>query len=100
MITAFFGTSDWLDANSALAKKFAATLRRTAAWANANPAAAAPILERFTKIPAATVAQMARATYADTIVAAQIQPVIDILAEYKFIPSRFPAADIIWTAKA
>ena len=100
LITAFFSTADWLDQNPALAKKFAATIKRTADWANANVAATTPILERITKIPAATIAQMVRTTYADTVLPTQIQPVIDILAEYKFITSKFPASDIIWTPKA
>jgi len=72
-------------------------IRKTAQWANTNQAAAATILERVSKIPAATVGQMNRVVFGETLDVATIQPVIDATAQYKFIAKTFPVADMFWS---
>lgn len=97
LFTVYFSTIDWLTKNAATAKKLAAVLKQTAIWANTNEAASDKLLEKTSKIPAATLAQMNRAVHAETIDPAQVQTVIDTMADYKFSPGRFPASEVIWT---
>jgi len=97
MITTHFATKDWLDAHSAAAHAFIGALHQTAQWANKNPAAAAAILERVSKIPAETVGVMNRVVFAESLDAATIQPVIDATAQYKFLPKTFNVAEMFWS---
>jgi NitT/TauT family transport system substrate-binding protein len=97
LLTAYFANSDWLAQNPAAAKKVAGALRQAAIWARGNAAATVPILEKYSKIPAAVLSQVARARHGETLEPALIQPVIDTMADYKFSPRRFPAAEVCWT---
>jgi NitT/TauT family transport system substrate-binding protein len=96
-ITTHFANNAWLDAHPAAAHAFIDAIRKTAQWANTNQAAAATILERVSKIPAATVGQMNRVVFGETLDVATIQPVIDATAQYKFIAKTFPVADMFWS---
>ncbi len=96
LLTAYFANSEWLAQNAAAAKKVVGVLRQAALWARANGPATVPILEKYSKIPAAVLAQVARARHGETLEPALIQPVIDTMAEYKFSAQRFPAADVCW----
>ena len=100
MITAYYGSNDFLNKNAATAKKVLAALKLAATWANANKAASATILEKYTKIPAASIMQMNRVAFPETLEAAAIQPQIDVLADFKFLPSRFPAQSLFWSGVA
>lgn len=97
MITAYYGSNDFLSKNPVAAKKFIAGLKLAAAWANANKVATATILEKYTKIPAAQIMQMSRVVFPETLDPASIQPQIDVLADYKFLPARFPAKLTFWS---
>jgi NitT/TauT family transport system substrate-binding protein len=100
MITSHFANNDWLEKNPATAHKFIDALRKTADWANKNKAAAGTILAGITKIEPATIAEMHRVEYADTLAVATIQPVIDTTAEYKFLPKTFNVAEMFWSQAA
>ena len=41
--------------------------------------------------------RMQRTEAATTLDAAEIQPVVDLLARFKEIPASFPAKELIWT---
>ena len=97
MISSHFANNDWLAKNPAPAHAFIGALKQTAEWANANQAAAGLILAKLTKIPPATIAEMHRVVYAESLDAATIQPVIDATAEYKFMPKTFNATDMFWS---
>jgi NitT/TauT family transport system substrate-binding protein len=97
MITSHFANNDWLEKNPAVAHRFIDALRKTADWANKNKAAAGTILAGITKIEPATIAEMNRVEYADTLSVSTIQPVIDTTAEYKFLPKTFNVAEMFWS---
>jgi NitT/TauT family transport system substrate-binding protein len=99
MITSHFGTAGYLAKDAGPARTFAAVLRQTATWANANPAESSAILARVTKIPASVVAQMHRVTFAETLDVATMQPVIDASAHYTFLPRSFPIAEMFWAGR-
>lgn len=96
MISIHVAMQDWLDKNAATARRTILALRQAAQWANANPAGVATIIENVAKIPAATVAKMKHIVNGETLELATLQPQIDALADYGFIPNRFPVTDLIW----
>jgi NitT/TauT family transport system substrate-binding protein len=98
--TAYFSTDDWIAQNPATAAKIVAVLRRSAVWANTNDTAIIPILAKYSKMEPDVLAQVTRARHGETLQPGLIQPVIDVMAQYKFSPARFPAAEILWTPKA
>jgi NitT/TauT family transport system substrate-binding protein len=84
----------WADANPGLVTKFVAAMRATAQWANKNPAACGDILAKYSKVAPEIIAQYPRLTWAETLVPAQVQPVIDITARYGMLPHGFPASEL------
>jgi NitT/TauT family transport system substrate-binding protein len=99
LISMHFALAPWLEQNAATARRLIAALRATAQWANANRAAAGAILERISKVPAATIAEMHRTVYGEALDPATIQPVIDALAQYRYIEGRYPASELLWTGR-
>lgn len=91
---AWVTTAQWAKDHPAVVSRFAAAMRETAAWANANHAASGKILAQFTKIDAQTAATMSRSSYAERISAQGMQPVVDLAARYAHVPS-FPASELI-----
>ena len=97
LISMYVAMNDWIAKNPAAVRRVALAMRQAAQWANANPAGVATILESIAKLPAASFTRMKHVVYADDFDAAKsIQPQIDALADYQFIPSRFSAEEIIW----
>jgi NitT/TauT family transport system substrate-binding protein len=99
MINGWVTSSTWADKNPTTAMLFASAMAETARWANADHAASAPILSKFTKIPIDIVQKMRRADFGITLDAGRVQPVIDAAAEFKMIPRAFPADEIFYHAK-
>ena len=100
MTTAFFATTEWLSENAATAATFAAAIVKTAIWSNKNPATTLPILERYSKLEHSVLLKMNRTQYAEKIDLVSIQPLIDLMADYRFLPARFLATDLLWSGKA
>ncbi len=98
--TAYFAHSDWLAQNEGTAKKIVAVLKRSAVWANTNDTAIIPILAKYTKMAPETLAQVTRARHGEVLQPGLVQPVVDVMAFYKFSPERFPAANMMWAPKA
>ncbi len=73
----YFGASSWVDAHPDLARRAAQALRETAHYVNTHHAETVPVLERITGLDAASVAAMVRSTFAESLSAAEIQPVLD-----------------------
>lgn len=97
LIASHFANNDWLAKNPAAAHAFIGALKQTAEWANKNQAATGEILAKITKIPPATIAEMHRVVYTGSLDVAEIQPVIDATAEYKFLPKTFPVSEMFWS---
>ena len=95
-LAGFMTSKDWAAKNPALAAKFIAAIKETAQWANANHAASAPILSKYTKIPLPVVEHMKRGEYAETLLVSDFQPVIDAAAKYGVLPKAFPAAEMFY----
>ena len=95
-ITGYVTTRDWFGKNAALAKRFADSLHQTAKWANnpANRAECLTLLTQMTKIESNVLASYPRLAFAEVNKAEYVQPVVDLLAKYSYLPQSFSAIDI------
>jgi NitT/TauT family transport system substrate-binding protein len=98
LIGAWFASAAWAKAHPDLVARFAASMRDTAVWANANQAKSAAILAKYATIDPAVAAKMTRAKFAEALTPALVQPTIDITAKYKGIDASFPAQEMIYQA--
>jgi NitT/TauT family transport system substrate-binding protein len=94
----YFTSKQWASEHPDIVTKFAAAIREASAWGNANQAKSAVILEKYAKVDPDTLAHMTRSVYAETIVAAELQPTIDFAAKYKFLDQGYAASELIWKA--
>jgi NitT/TauT family transport system substrate-binding protein len=92
--TGAIGNKSWVDQNPDLARRVAQVLLHTADWANKNPAEEATLLGQLTKIDPAKIAAIPRIAYATKNDPGLVQPVVDVMARYGFIPRSFPAAEL------
>jgi NitT/TauT family transport system substrate-binding protein len=95
VLTVHFTTLAWAKANPDLLRRYVTAIAKTAQWANAHPDLVVPILAKYSKQPEDAVRTMQRATFSDTLVARQLQPVIDVTAKYGNI-ARFPAEEMLY----
>jgi NitT/TauT family transport system substrate-binding protein len=92
----WYATTAWTKAHPDLVSKFASAMGEAARWANANPAKVIPIIVAHLKGDPEITAATTRAAFGDKVLAAQVQPWIDVAAKYAgFAP--FPATDIIYS---
>ena len=93
--TGWYTTLQWARAHPDLVARFQRAMGEAAAWANANPSKVVPILAAELHANPAIVAQARRPYFPEHLVAAEVQPYIDITAKYaKFAP--FPASELIY----
>jgi NitT/TauT family transport system substrate-binding protein len=87
---------DYFAKNAATAKKVAGAIHEAAKWANnpKNYAEAGSLLATFTKVHPAIISGYPRLSFAESNSAGLIQPVVDMLAKYTYIPHGFSAADL------
>lgn len=89
-------SKEYFEKNAALAKKIAGVIHEAAKWANnsKNYAEAATLLATFTKVDPAVIAGYPRLAFAETNNPGLVQPVVDMLAKYTYIPHGFSAAEL------
>jgi NitT/TauT family transport system substrate-binding protein len=97
LFTAWCAMKPWADANRSACERFAKVVRESAAFANAHPADTVAEISAFTGIVPAVVRKMHRTEAATSLDPALIQPVVDQIASFKEIPTRFDAKELIWT---
>lgn len=98
LIAGWFSTTNWIAKNPEAARKFAEVMRQTADWANANPARAAAILEKYTKLKLGGHLHTVYAESFDPATSASIDSAIDIGVKYKILTKAVPAGDIVWAS--
>jgi NitT/TauT family transport system substrate-binding protein len=72
----------WIAENRELARKLEKAYVATAAWANTHHDDTAALLATYSNVPAAKIRAMRRATFATTLNAGQVQPVLDMAFRY------------------
>jgi NitT/TauT family transport system substrate-binding protein len=93
---ALIATRDWVASHRDAARAFRAGVLDANDWANKNPAAAATILSKYSKIPvAAIMGATFRGEFALRLDPATIQPLIDGSLKYGLISKEFRANEII-----
>lgn len=95
----FFAATAWVDAHPDLARKASQAIRETAHWANTHHAETAAILAKASDLDAATIATMTRATFAESMTAAQIQPAIDVAYRYGRLKEPLDMREIVAKAR-
>jgi NitT/TauT family transport system substrate-binding protein len=88
-----FTTEDFVRTHTPALRRFAAVMAETARWANANPAASAVILQKYTGIDVSQ--ERHRVHFADRLDPRQLQPLIDVAAKYGTLKASFPASQLI-----
>ncbi len=96
VITAWFTTRDAALRNDDVVRRFRAGLQTAAVYANAHPREMAAYIAPFTGIEEAKLRQWTRAQIATSLGPADIQPVIDVAAKYRFIDKAFPATEMLF----
>ena len=92
-------TKEWSEKNAATARAFTSQALASSRWANANPAASAPILAKYLNVPVANVLRSHRYTFAESIDPATLQPLIQTAVKYGVIQKSFPAGDVLIGSK-
>jgi NitT/TauT family transport system substrate-binding protein len=95
MIGGWFCTTDWLQKNRDLARRFVAVMYDTARWANSHPDESGAILAKYSKVDPAVIKSMSRAPYGTSLVPSMLQSVIDLAYKYKVVDKRYAASDVI-----
>jgi NitT/TauT family transport system substrate-binding protein len=83
--TAWFATTDYVNANRDVISRFARTLRDASAYCNAHHADTAPMVAAYMKLDTGLVARMARCTFPEELSVRDIQPLVEISVRYKLI---------------
>jgi NitT/TauT family transport system substrate-binding protein len=95
LASGWYALAAWAKAHPDTITAFATAIGQAAHWANANPAKVVPIIAEHLKLDPAVIAGVPRTLYTDRLVAAQVQPWIDVTAKYaKFSP--FPSTELIY----
>jgi NitT/TauT family transport system substrate-binding protein len=87
------GNKNWIDANGGAARRVSFAIRAAARWANRHQAECVPLLSQFTKIVPEVIASYPRVAYAESNSPQLLQPVVDVMARYAFLPNGFAASD-------
>jgi NitT/TauT family transport system substrate-binding protein len=90
----------YVEKNHSVVERFSRVVADAGAFARAHPEATVDDEAQYTKQDPAVIAHMKRQRMGTTVSAADIQPVIDASAKYKFIEKAFPATELISDAAA
>lgn len=88
-----FTTEDFVRSHTVTLRRFAAVMGEAARWANANQAASAVILQKYTGIDVSQ--ERHRVHFDDRLNARQLQPLVDLAAKYGTLKASFPASQLI-----
>jgi NitT/TauT family transport system substrate-binding protein len=85
----------WLAQHHDVGLKFAEVLHRSIVYTNGHYQDVIPLISAYTKLPLETLRSMHQIKGGPTLVAEDIQPMIDVAAKYHAIPNAFPARDMM-----
>jgi NitT/TauT family transport system substrate-binding protein len=95
LASGWFALASWAKAHPDAVTAFATAIGQGGRWANANPDKVVPIITAHLKTDPVLTASVPRTLYTDRLVAAQVQPWIDVTAKYAKFPA-FSAADLMF----
>lgn len=94
-ISGWFAMRPWLQANAALATRYAKANYDVARWANANRDASGKILAKYSKLSPDVISHMTRCVFAENLNPALLDPVLAVAAKNKIIPRPVATSEII-----
>ena len=94
-IAMLFGNVTWVNAHKDIVDKFLRATQEAALYLNNHGDEASALIAEFGGLDPATVANMKHPERGVIITPTDIQPIIDVAAKYKVIPTDFSAADMI-----
>jgi NitT/TauT family transport system substrate-binding protein len=95
LISAWYATEDYIAKNSDTIKRYTAALREAAQYCIAHPDETLPLIAEYEQLNAGDLRGTVRSSWQTTLDVAQIQPVIDLAAKYKYIDAAYPARDLV-----
>ena len=95
LISGWFTTTDFAQKNPAALKTFAQVIYATAKWANSHHDDTAAILAKYAKLEPELIRSMTRASYAQSLEVADLQPTLDAAYKFKIIDAPVNASDVI-----
>jgi NitT/TauT family transport system substrate-binding protein len=94
-VIAFACDRVWVENNKTRAKSFKSAVERAAQWANENTREAKTMLAAYMQISPEVADAMTLSLYPTSLEVSHLQPLIDTMARYAFIPQRVDANTII-----
>jgi NitT/TauT family transport system substrate-binding protein len=98
LVGAWYAMTEWAEQHAGLVKAFAKVLSDAAAFTNAHHGVTESMMAEATKIPIEVFSKMERMYTPTSLTPSAVQPVIDFMAKYNWIPRTFPAKDVIFGA--
>jgi NitT/TauT family transport system substrate-binding protein len=95
LYAAWYATPAFYHANLDTMKRFQTAIYQAGRWGNANHAASAVIVAKYTKLPVADIQTMMRADFSDGIHVNEIQPLLDAATQYGFLPRPMTTDEIV-----
>jgi NitT/TauT family transport system substrate-binding protein len=95
LYAAWYATPTWAKANPDVVKRFQNAIAAAGKWGNANHAASAVIVAKYTKLPVADISTMMRAEFSDGVHTEEIQPLLDSAAKYGFLPRAMTTSELV-----
>jgi NitT/TauT family transport system substrate-binding protein len=95
LISAWYATEDYIAKNPDTVRRYIAALREGAAYCIAHPNETLPLIASFENLEASDLRGTVRSSWQTNLNIAEIQPVIDLAAKYKYIEQSFPAKDLV-----
>ena len=95
-------TSLWISStafaqkNPDVIRRFSASIRQAATWANAHPSESAAILAKYTKMSPDLASRIVRDEKGTTLDPQLIQPIIDTMKKYGDLTTSVTAAQLVW----
>jgi NitT/TauT family transport system substrate-binding protein len=95
MLCMWVATPAFVEQNRELAGRFARSIYTTAKWANSHHGETAAILSKYSRIDVAVTSGMTRSVYAESLIPAELQPVLDLAYRYKLITGPMRATELM-----
>ena len=95
LIVCWFTTTGWVERNRAVAERFARVHAEAATYVNNHVDETLDDLVQLTGLDRSLCQRMRRSLQTPAVVAAEIQPVIDVAVKYKVLEKGFSARDLI-----
>ena len=94
-VISFACDRSWVERNKARAQRFKSAVERAAQWANDNTREAKTLLAGYMHLAPEVADAMTLSLYPTSLEVSHLQPLIDAMAKYAFIPQRVDANTLI-----